>query len=398
MALLVPVWREAAVIGSMLRHTLASLDYPNYHIFVGVYPNDCETLAVVASIDDPRLSMVINRRDGGTTKGDNLNSAWLGMLAHEQVAGERFDAVVLHDAEDLVHPRELHIFDHLLPRRQLIQLPVMPLPDRGRWGIAATYQDEFAEAHLKDLVTREAIGAAVPSAGVACAIDRSMLDRIAAQSGKAPFDSTCVTEDYEIGLRIHALGGRGCLVRMRSSDRDPTPVATREHFPGTFRAAVRQKARWLLGIALQGWDRVGWQGGLANRLMLLRDRKAIVAALVMLLAYFTLFAGLALALLRLVSPIARALPPLAPPGKALRPLLFFNSGILAWRLTARALCVWAVCGPREALKSLPRTIMGNLINISAAAVALWRYVRISIGIEQQRWDKTEHRFPELLAE
>ena len=55
---------------------------------------------------------------------------------------------------------------------------------------------------------------------------------------------------------------------------DGQPVATREHFPASFDAAVRQKARWLTGIALAGWDRIGWRGGLVNRWMLLRDRKA----------------------------------------------------------------------------------------------------------------------------
>lgn len=34
-------------------------------------------------------------------------------------------------------------------------------------------------------------------------------------------------------------------------------VATREFFPEDFRAAYRQRARWLLGIAFQGWTQHG---------------------------------------------------------------------------------------------------------------------------------------------
>lgn len=130
----------------------------------------------------------------------------------------------------------------------MVQLPVMPLPDpRSRW-VSGHYLDEFAESHAKDLVVREALRAAVPSAGVACAIDRQFLGRIAAANG-TPFDARCLTEDYELGHRIKALGGRGALVRVRSGD-DRVVVATREHFPATFDAAVRQKSRWLTGIAL----------------------------------------------------------------------------------------------------------------------------------------------------
>jgi hypothetical protein len=38
-------------------------------------------------------------------------------------------AVVLHDAEDVVHPLELTLFDQLIDRAGLVQLPVMPLVD-----------------------------------------------------------------------------------------------------------------------------------------------------------------------------------------------------------------------------------------------------------------------------
>ena len=77
------------------------------------------------------------------------------------------------------------IFDGLIGRAAVIQLPVLPLPDpHSRW-ISGHYCDEFAEAHIKELVVREAIGAAIPLAGVGCAIERRALGRLAAmQDGK----------------------------------------------------------------------------------------------------------------------------------------------------------------------------------------------------------------------
>src|SRR3546814_17382074 len=96
----------------------------------------------------------------------------------------------------------------------MVQLPVLPLADpQSRW-IGGHYLDEFAESHGKDLVVREALGASVPSAGVGCAINRNMMDRIVALNGGRPFDEARLTEDYEMGLQNGALGGRGNIVRM----------------------------------------------------------------------------------------------------------------------------------------------------------------------------------------
>src|SRR3546814_12027645 len=62
-------------------------------------------------------------------------------------------------------------------------------------------------------------------------------------------------------------------------------VCTREYFPATLTAAVRQKARWMTGIALAGWDRLGWQGSLAERWMRFRDRRGPLAAVILCCAY-----------------------------------------------------------------------------------------------------------------
>ena len=87
-----------------------------------------------------------------------------------------------------------------------------------------------------------------------------MLGRIADEAGGDPFDPTCLTEDYELGLKIKALGGTTALVRVRCPG-EAGVVATQRAFPGQLcETARRQKTRWLLGIALAGWDRLGWPG------------------------------------------------------------------------------------------------------------------------------------------
>ncbi|MGI4878529.1 MAG: glycosyl transferase family protein [Janthinobacterium lividum] len=391
MAIIVPAWDEAAVIGAMLRDLTARTRYPRYRVFVGVYPNDPATLAEVAAVADPRVAAVACSRNGPTTKADCLNHLWRAVVAHEAAAAIRFKAVVLHDAEDVVDARELDVFDHLIGRLAMVQLPVVPLVDPGSRWVSGHYLDEFAEAHGKDIVVREAIGAAVPSAGVACAIERAMLGRLAGPTGR-PFDPACMTEDYELGLRIAALGGRGALVRIPAAP-GGRMVATREHFPATLEAAIRQKSRWLLGIALSGWDRIGWSGGWADRYMLVRDRKTIVAPLLAMAGYVA-FGMVAVDLAaRLAVVPARGFDPLVRPGSPLAALLWLNSIALGWRLGLRAGFTAATHSWREGLRAIPRATVANWINAIAAIRALRRYHRILAGRETAVWDKTAHRFP-----
>src|SRR5690606_31457751 len=233
----------------------------------------------------------------------------------------------------------------------------------------AHYADEFAEAHGKELVVREALGAAVPSAGVGCAIARDALDRMAAAYG-TPFDPASLTEDYELGLRLGAMGRPATFVRVAAGPGRPS-VATRGYFPSRIGAAVNQKARWMVGIALAGWDRLGWAGGFTERWMRMRDRQSLLAAVLLLAAYGALLLWTALALVRL----AGGPPPPSPsPGLAL--LLSINLGLLGWRLAMRAGFVTRAYGWREGLRSLPRVVVGNAIAMLAARRALMLYLML----------------------
>jgi adsorption protein B len=133
-AILVPAWDEASVIAAMLKATLKRLDYEDYRIFVGHYRNDPATAAAIASVDDPRVHPVQVEADGPTTKADCLNHLYDALIAYEIESERSTKAVVLHDAEDVVHRFELRIFDGLVDRAAVIQLPVLPLIDpHSRW-------------------------------------------------------------------------------------------------------------------------------------------------------------------------------------------------------------------------------------------------------------------------
>jgi bacteriophage N4 adsorption protein B len=388
-AILVPAWDESAVIASMLRSMLSRLDYPDYRIFVGHYRNDPGTAAAIASVGDERVHAVQVEADGPTTKADCLNHLYDALVAHEVGTGRPAKAIVLHDAEDVVHRFELRIFDGLIDRAAVIQLPVLPLVDpHSRW-ISGHYCDEFAEAHIKELVVREAVGAAIPLAGVGCAIARKPLAQLAALEGGKPFAGSSMTEDYELGLRLGALGLKTMFVRIPAQPGEPGVVASRGHFPATLGAAVRQKARWLGGIALSGWDRLGWGGGLGERWMRMRDRRGPLAALLLLGAY-------AAALLWSQLWLAEALgaPVQARMDPVLKTLLTVNAGLLAWRALMRAGFTASAYGWREGLLSIPRLVVGNVVAMLAAA----RAVSLHLGGGARRWDKTRHIFPAELPQ
>ena len=390
-AVFVPAWQEAAVIGQMARTALARFDHPDYHLYIGCYPNDPETIRAVAEVaaGDSRLCQVVLQAPGPTTKADCLNGLWRRLLQDEIARGEAAKAIVLHDAEDVVHSGELRIFDRLIERHDLVQLPVLPLIDpKSRW-ISGHYCEEFAEAHGKGMVVREALGAAIPAAGVGCAFSRRALALIADAKGGAPFDADSLTEDYELGLGVAALGGSGAFVRLPSFP-GGRPVAVRAHFPASFADAVRQKSRWIAGISLSGWDRMGWRGGLAEHWMRLRDRRALLSALVLLAAYAGFFATL-------IAWCAawRAGTALPEPGPLLRLMLWANLALLAWRLALRAWFAGRAYGWREGWRAPLRMIVANAVEIMAArrAIAVYLAARRSGRVV---WDKTAHVFPALV--
>ncbi|WP_194751921.1 glycosyl transferase family protein [Thermaurantiacus tibetensis] len=394
-AILVPAWDEAAVIGPMLRATLARLDHPDYRIFVGVYPNDPATAEAVAAVarEDARVTAVVTSRPGPTTKADCLNHLWRAADDESRTSGRPFRAVVLHDAEDMVDPQELAVLDRALARADMVQLPVVPLVDPGEFLVSGHYLDEFASAHARDLVVRTLLRAPVPSAGVGTAIAMHALRRLEGPA-RAPFDAASLTEDYELGHRLHRLGFRAVLVRERAAGR---LVAVRSYFPATLPAAVRQKDRWLRGIALAGWDRLGWSGGPAARWMLLRDRKTIATAVLALATYAALGAALLWQGLALLLGLPAGAIPGVTDDPALAPLLAVLALVLAWRLLLRALFAWRVAGPVQAMLAIPRAPVGNLVNALAALRAFRLYAEEVRSGRGRPWEKTAHRFPEAAA-
>ncbi|MFW2350862.1 glycosyl transferase family protein [Qipengyuania sp.] len=391
-AVFIPAWQEDAVIGSTLGHMLDAWSQEELIVYVGCYHNDPATIAaVMASVrGDPRVRLVVHDREGPTSKADCLNAIYLAMVEDERRAGSEFRMIVQHDAEDMVDPAALDLLDAALWHAHFVQLPVLALPQRRSVWIGSHYADEFAESHGKALVVRDALGAAIPGAGVGCAIARGSLARLADQQGGKPFAEESLTEDYELGLKVAQSGGTGRFLRVRTLD--GRLIATRAFFPARLDAAVRQKTRWMHGIALQGWDRLGWGREPVELWMQLRDRRGPLASILLVIAYLLvclLSVGMVLQQSGIVTP---------PPATALlSALLLMNVAGLMLRLFVRACFSAREFGWRQGLLAIPRILVSNVIAIMAGRRALIAYIGTLRGAPVV-WDKTEHRDHPLFAQ
>lgn len=383
-AVFIPAWREDLVIGATMAHALEVWPQRDLRIYVGCYRNDVATIAsvVAAARGDERVRLVVLGADGPTCKAHCLNRLYQALLEDEGRSGRKAHMIVLHDAEDMVDAAALPLLDHAIWHAEFVQLPVMALPPSDSRWVASHYSDEFAESHAKNMVVRDALGCAIPGAGVGCAIARPMLDELAREAGGDPFAVGALTEDYELGLRIDALGGRSRFLRARTSEGHL--VATRAYFPGELATSVRQKTRWVHGIALQGWDRLGWQGSLVQRWMTLRDRKGPLAALLLLVAYSLV----ALAIMMEVAARAGMAPDVEL-ASGLELLLLVTLAGLVWRVLLRAVFTAREYGAAEGLRAIPRVLVSNVISIMSGRRALAAYIKTLRG-GPVIWDKTEH--------
>ncbi|MCC2602831.1 glycosyl transferase family protein [Sphingopyxis yananensis] len=396
LAIFLPAWDEHEILADTLARMLAAWDGEDFCIYLGCYPNDERTILSVSHLvsADSRLRLVVADRDGPTTKGHNLNQMWTALGVDERTTGQRYAGVILHDAEDIVHPLELAVYRRMLAAHSMVQIPVQAIiPDGGLW-VSGHYADEFAEAHRKELPLRSALGLPIPSAGVGCALSRDAVTLLAMERDGLPFRPDSLTEDYEIGILIGTYGLSAAFVDARGPD--GSPIVSRGEFPNQLKASVRQKARWVTGIALAGWGHLGWpplpavtarSGKLATLLghwMLWRDRRGPLAAVVILAGYV----ALALLLLHLAGREFLAWND-AGWGSAMTALLTVNAVLLVWRLAWRMIFTAQVHGWRQGLCALPRALVANMVAISASWQAVRNYIRM-IRSGQVVWAKTHH--------
>ena len=388
-AIFVPLWREHAVIAGMVEHNVSAIDYENYHFFIGAYPNDDLTLDAVRELEAryPHVHLAVCPHDGPTSKADCLNWIHQRMLLFEEQREVRFDIVVTHDAEDLIHPEALSRINTYSDDFDMVQIPVLPLPTPLRNVVHGTYCDEFAEWQIKDMPARQIHGSFIPSNGVGTGYKREALEKLANADHNLIFEPACLTEDYENGLRLHRLGCAQVFVPLMRSR--GCFVATREYFPKTAHSAIRQRTRWIMGIGLQTWERYGWRGTLPQIYWFWRDRKGLFGnPLSLLTNVLFAYGALTWAYARLgAHPWGLSRENLHPR------LLAITLLIQVIQSSIRMGCTGRVYGAVFALGVPLRTLCSNWINSLATIKAVYGYLRARLRHEPLVWLKTEHAYP-----
>jgi len=409
LAIMIPAYGEAGVVGPMIKSTLELSSYPNSRVtfFVGVYPNDTATVEEVYALskEHPNVHCVVNSKAGPTNKSQNLNEVIKYIKLHEQQVAKRFSAIAVHDAEDVIHPYTFKLYNTLLNKHAVVQLPVFALfPKVNFWQrlITGTYIDEFAEHHLHHVPIREHLGMFVPSAGTGFAIRRDVVDRMTEQGPL--FNEQSLTEDYEMALRMWQLGIKVHFHVQQVQRIDEKGkikkdfIAVREYFPSDIPAAIKQKGRWTYGITMQAPKFIDWKKlNFKEKFTLLRDQKGKFTNLIHLIAYPLFFYAVASTFLPIPSNVNRLVTILG----------FTVLGITLERLAMRFHSVGTIYGFREAMMAtffLPlfpiRWVLANYINMMATFRA-WRIHFWPNGFSKSKtpakkgaapkWDKTERK-------
>lgn len=413
LAIMIPAWQETGVIGNMAQLAASTLDYENYHIFVGTYPNDPDTQRDVDEVCArfPNVHKIVCARPGPTSKADCLNNILDAILQFERKANFKFSGFILHDAEDVLSPLELRLFNFLVDRKDLIQIPVYPFERKWTNFTSQTYLDEFSEQHGKDVPIREALAGQVPSAGVGTCFSRRAIVALLADGDGIAFDVQSLTEDYDIGFRLKKKGMEGIFARFSviddealgakrrlfQSKRTVNVICVREYFPDTISTAVRQKSRWIIGIVYQGYKTHGWTNSIILNYFLWRDRKGLINNFISFIATIMLLQLVVLWVYQNYWPNAWQFLSIFTDDKWLVILLSVNLVLMTNRIIQRVIFVTSFYGLGQGALSVARLFWSNFINFMANLRALIQVLKEG-DPRRVAWDKTTHDFPSIVGE
>jgi adsorption protein B len=247
--------------------------------------------------------------------------------------------------------------------------------------------DEFAERHTREMVVRNALGATIPSAGVGTCITRRLIEHFVRTRGNVLMTG-CVTEDYILGVEAKRAGFKAAFAAVFADERRGFDyVATREFFPKSLAASIKQKTRWVYGINFEATRKLGWEGDAWDRYFFLRDRKGVLTNFLppasLLFLALILFGAVDLTATSSQVPNLLTLSASA------------NLGFLALRYLVRLNACHRVYGDWQPLGIVLRWPVALYINMAA----VWRAWKTFLGESAYAtrpivWSKTAHEVPE----
>jgi adsorption protein B len=171
---------------------------------------------------------------------------------------------------------------------------------------------------------------------------------------------------------------------------EPSIVATLEYFPKNLWASVRQKSRWVYGLAFDATSHLGWSGSLWDKFFFYRDRKGVVTNLLAPLSLLLLVIAL------LIDVRGRSLPVML--GLFSSTMLCVNTIAMSFRLYFKVAAFRQIYGFYGIGGILFRWPLAMLIN-AAAVLRAWRSFLIESGLATRpiTWVKTQHELPPVFV-
>ena len=411
-AIMIPCFDDTKIIESMLSHNCMDIDYENYKIFVGIYKNDVKTLKAVQNFANLNNKVICCAHEAKSTanKVQNLNEIYKNILSYEELHNIKFSAFVSHDAVDLIHPVALKMYNYLVERKDIVQLPVFPMKVKDTCFTHWTYNDELAERNTKDLIVREVLGGFIPSAGSGTSFARRVMEILVEENKGYPFSidfenglyDSCfiaglknlsqifVTKHiYQNQWRRRASGNKYYLKRLEVF------ISTSTLYPLNYRDAVKEKTKVILSRAFQKIRKIEGKRRGITRYEVMHDRKILITYFLNFLASILFIFWLAYSHFDIKDPRFMSLDNLITEHKLIYGFLIFFFIAICQRLLQRMIAVYRVYNDLVAvLLSIPRAAYDNIIN----AHALFRAYMIFLFTKKAKrlsWNKVNHELPNL---
>jgi cellulose synthase/poly-beta-1,6-N-acetylglucosamine synthase-like glycosyltransferase len=355
-SLVVPARHEAPVLGTTLER-LATLDHPRYEVVVVVGEDDPETASVAeaAALRHPTRVRVVVDDSSPKSKPRALNRA---------LAECRGDVVGVFDAEDAVHPALLRRVDALFLEEDadIVQGGVQLVDYWSSWYAVRNCLEYYF--WFRSRLHFHADARFIPLGGNTVFVRAELL------RSAGGWDSDCLAEDCELGVRLSAGGARVAVAY------EPD-LATREETPRTLGGLFRQRTRWNQGF-LQVLRKGAWRD-------LPSSRQRMLARYTLAMPFLQAFTGVliplsVLSMVVLHAPVALALFSFLP--------LVVTVVTLAVEIVGLHDLRRLFGGParrRDVLRLVIGTPAYQVMLAAAAVRAVWRE-----ALGRRNWEKTAH--------
>ncbi len=224
-AILIPAHNEQQVIGSLLAN-LQSLDYPRELYEVFVIADNCvdDTAALSRS-----CGVKVLERQSLTERGKGHAIRW--MLKNLGNYPEKFDAIVMFDADNLVSANFLQVMnDHLCNGDRVVQGYLDTKNPYDSW-VSISMAISYWYTNRMWQLARRRLGLACALGGTGLCIESMLLQQIG-------WDGNTIAEDTEFGAKC-VLSGVNPVWSHVARVYDEKPV--------TLVASLRQRLRWMRG-------------------------------------------------------------------------------------------------------------------------------------------------------